>query len=118
MDSEYTLVQKIKIRLRQFHMQGNRMIFDNAEENPILEQLIADAYESVKKVRNYPSNFSDEKIEKDMEQYESIIINLVIYDYNKEGMDFENAHTESGVSRQFSSRARVMGDVLPFVHIF
>jgi hypothetical protein len=47
-----------------------------------------------------------------------VLIKLVIYDFNKEGMEFENSHTESGVSRQFQSRARIMADVLPFVDMF
>lgn len=114
----YTQLQRIKIQLRQYHMDGNRLIFDNAEDDPILEELLKKAIESVKKVRNYPSSWTDEKIQKDLANYEDTIINVVIYDFNKEGMEFENSHTESGVTRQFSSRAKVMADVLPFVDMF
>lgn len=114
----YTFLEKIKIRLGQYSMSGNRMIFENPEENPKLEMLIEDAISSIRKVRNYPHSWSEEQIQEDLKSYEDVVIKLVVYDYNKEGMEFENAHTESGVTRQFSSRARVMGDVVPFVDMF
>ena len=113
--TDYTLLQQIKIRLRQFHMEGNKMVFDDLKENPIIEALLDNAKESVIKCRNYPSSWTKERIDEDLENYKNVLINLVIYDYNKEGMEYENSHSESGVSRQFSSRARVMADVVPFV---
>lgn len=116
--STHALLNKTKTMLRQYQMNGNKMVFTNAEDNPILEELISNAIESVKKVRNYPTSWTDEKIEKDLANYEDIIVKLAIYDYNKEGMEFENSHTESGVTRQFSSRAKVMADILPLVDIF
>lgn len=118
MKSEYTTLQKIKIRLGQYHMSNNSIVFDDAECDVYLNELLSDAKESVKNVRNYPHTWTDEQIETDLSKYEKVLIKLVIYDYNKEGMEFENTHSESGVSRQFSSRARVMADVLPFVDIF
>lgn len=115
---EFSILQKIKIRLGQYHTDNNSIVFDNAEEDIYLNELLSDAKESVINVRHYPKNFTAEMIEDDLKAYEKVLIKLVIYDYNKEGMEFENSHTESGVSRQFQSRARVMGDVLPFVEIF
>lgn len=117
MSGEYSLLQKIKIRLGQYKIVNNETVFEYPEENPKLEMLISNARESIINVRNYPADWKPEKIADDVKKYENVLINLVIYDYNKEGMDFENSHTESGVSRQFQSRARVMADVLPFVHV-
>ena len=118
MSGEYSLLQKIKIRLGQYKIVNNETVFEYPDENPKLEMLISNARESIINVRHYPADWTPEKIAEDMKRYENVLINLVIYDYNKEGMDFENSHTESGVSRQFQSRARVMADVVPFVHIF
>lgn len=118
MSGEYSLLQKIKIRLGQYSIVNNETVFEYPDENPKLEMLISNAKASIIQVRHYPDSYDEKKIEKDLAQFENVIINLVIYDYNKEGMDFENSHTESGVSRQFQSRARVMADVVPFVHIF
>ena len=118
MSGEYSLLQKIKIRLGQYKIVNNETVFEYPEENPKLEMLISNARESIINVRHYPADWTEEQIAKDLLRFENVLINLVIYDYNKEGMDFENSHTESGVSRQFQSRARVMADVVPFVHIF
>lgn len=115
---EFSILQKIKIRLGQYHHTDNSIVFDNVEEDIYLNELLADAKESIINVRHYPKHFTQEQIDEDLERYEKVLIKLVIYDYNKEGMEFENAHTESGVSRQFQSRARLMGDVLPFVEVF
>ena len=116
--SEYSILQKVKLRLSQYHMDNNEVVFEFPDENPKLQMLISNAKESIIQVRHYPDSWTQDKIEKDLEQFENTLINLVIYDYNKEGMDFENSHTESGVSRQFQSRQRIMADVVPFVHIF
>lgn len=118
MNGEYSLLQKIKIRLGQYSIVNNETVFEYPDENPKLQMLISNARESIINVRHYPADWNADKIDADLKQFENVLINLVIYDYNKEGMDFENSHTESGVSRQFQSRARVMADVVPFVHIF
>ncbi len=118
MIDEYTLIQKIKIRLGKYHTENNSIVFDDAECDVYLNELLSDAIESVKNVRNYPKSWTKEQIDDDMKRYEKVLIKLVIYDFNKEGMEFENSHTESGVSRQFQSRARVMADVLPFVGMY
>ena len=115
---EFSILQKIKIRLGQYHQDDNSIVFDNVEEDIYLNALLQDAKESIINVRHYPKHFTEEMIDADLERYEQVLIKLVIYDYNKEGMEFENAHTESGVSRQFQSRARLMGDVLPYVEVF
>ena len=118
MRDEYTLLQKIKIRLGQYHTDNNSIVFDDAECDVYLNELLSDAKESIINVRHYPRSWTEEQIEDDLKKYEKVLVKLVIYDFNKEGMEFENSHTESGVSRQFQSRARIMADVLPFVDIF
>lgn len=118
MTDEFTLLQRIKIRLGQYHTDNNSIVFDDAECDVYLNELLSDAKESVINVRNYPRDWTEEQIDADLKRYEKVLIKLVIYDFNKEGMEFENSHTESGVSRQFQSRARIMGDVLPFVDMY
>ena len=54
---EYTTLEQVKIRLKQFHIDtvtnddettSDVVVFDNKEDNPIIEQLIKQATEDVK----------------------------------------------------------------------
>lgn len=115
---EKSLLSRVKIRLEQFHMEGNNIVFDDNDQNPIIEELLSDAREDVIQARNYPKTWDAERINDDLKHYENVIIKLTVFAYNKIGMDFENTHTESGVTRQFSSKAKILADVLPFVHFY
>ena len=126
-----TLLESVKVRLRQFHMEdvtevdangntvvsGQEMVFDNDEENPILEQLISEAKQDVITYRQYPSNFTEAKIEKDMEKFDNVIIKLTLYDYNKEGAEFESSNTQGGNQRTYVTRQSILNDVHPLISI-
>lgn len=54
---EYTTLEQVKIRLKQFHIDtvanddettSDVVVFDNKEDNPVIEQLIKQATEDVK----------------------------------------------------------------------
>lgn len=113
-----SLLRSVKIRLEQFHMNGNNVVFDDNDQNPIIEELLSEARVDVIRARNYPPSWDDEKIEKDLVQYEGVMVNLAVYAYNKIGMEFEATHTESGVTRQFTSKNKILADVTPFVHFY
>lgn len=116
---EYPILEQVKIRLRQFHMEkdSDRIIFDELEENPTLEQLIRQAREDVIRNRHYPDRYTEEMIENDLEKFTSTIVNLVLYDYNKDGGEFQTSSTENGTSRSWINRNEILGEVTPFVHI-
>lgn len=119
MSDNYTILQKVKIRLRLYTTANKSHTFDDAEDDIYLNELISSAKDYVKNVRHYPHTWSDDKINADIEsKYVQQIVDLVIYDYNKEGIEFESTHSESGVSRQFQSKARICADIMPFVDIF
>ena len=68
---EYTTLEQVKIRLKQFHIDtvtnddettSDVVVFDNKEDNPVIEQLIKQAAEDVKAKRNYPDSYTDEMI--------------------------------------------------------
>ena len=59
--AEYTTLEQVKIRLKQFHIEtiendddttSDVVVFDSKEDNPIIEQLIKQATEDVKAKRN------------------------------------------------------------------
>ena len=52
--AEYTTLEQVKIRLKQFHIdsksdsKSSEVVFDHLEENPLLEQLISQAEADIK----------------------------------------------------------------------
>ena len=122
----YTLLEKIKIRLEQFHMESimdedgnskNILVFDNVEDNPIIEQLIQEAWDDIRSYRQYPSSYSDEKIENDLNKYEGIVIKLVVYDFNKIGIDGQSEDAENGNTRSYVKRESILANVYPLVTV-
>lgn len=114
----YTLLERIKIRLRQFEMNGSEVVFTKLNENIILEELIDKAKKDIADYRHYPDSYTPEKIDEDISNnYSALLIDLVLYDYSTEGADFESSHSENGVNRTYISRNSILGKVIPFVKI-
>lgn len=104
----YSRLEQLKIRLRQSGVSS---------ENEFLQQLIFQAEQDVRLYRNYPDNYTEEMIEKDMKKFDSIIVNLALYDYNQEGGEFQTSSSENGTSRSWIDRDKILGKVSPFVKI-
>lgn len=69
-----------------------------------LNSKVRNAYREVKRIRNYPDEYSNEMIEKDMERYYSNIRNLALYDYNQIGAEGELSHSDNTGSRSWANR--------------
>ena len=122
--AEYTILAQVKIRLKQFHIETvtneddttkDVVVFDNKEDNPIIEQLIKQATEDVKAKRNYPDSYTEEMITEDLKQFEGVIVNLVVYDHSQAGEEFMASFGENGVSRTWKDRDNLFVGVFPFV---
>ena len=85
---EYTVLEQVKIRLKQFHIDDSSgadvTVFDEKEDNVLLEQLIKQAREDVISRRMYPDNYTDEQIEVDLKKFESVIVNLCMTAHRRE----------------------------------
>jgi FtsZ-interacting cell division protein YlmF len=121
--SEYTTLEQVKIRLKQFHIEtvtnddettSDVVVFDNKEDNPIIEQLINQATEDVKVRRNYPESYTDETIAEDLKQYQNVIVNLTVYDHSQAGEAFMASYGENGISRTWKDRDSLLVGVFPF----
>lgn len=121
---EYTTLEQVKIRLKQFHIEtvtnddettSDVVVFDEKEDNPLIEQLIKQATEDVKARRNYPSNYTEETITEDLKQFEGVIVNLVVYDHSQAGEAFMASYGENGVSRTWKDRNDLLNGVFPFI---
>mgnify|MGYP006886771566 FL=1 len=123
--SAYTVLEQVKIRLKQFHMEtvesdgltSSTVMFDRKEDNPLLEQLINQATEDIKNKRRYPSDYTKEEIEEDLKRYESVLVNVVVYDRMKLGGDFQQSDSENGKSRTWVDRNTLFKEIYPIARI-
>ena len=122
--AEYTILAQVKIRLKQFHIEAvtneddttkDVVVFDNKEDDLLIEQLIKQATEDVKNRRNYPDSYTKEMITEDLKQFEGVIVNLVVYDHSQAGEEFMASFGENGVSRTWKDRDSLFVGVFPFV---
>lgn len=124
--AEYTILEQVKIRLKQFHIEevtgdnGNAsdvVVFDDKEENPFIEQLIKEATDEVIGIRNYPDSYSEEQINDDLKKFERTIVDLVVYDHSQAGESYMASYSENGVSRNWVDRNKLLKDIYPFVSV-
>lgn len=124
---EYSILQKVKIRLGQFHIEevtdpdtgltSDVTVFDRKEDNPRLELLIKQATNEVINRRMYPKSYTQEQIEDDLKKFEDVIINLTVYDRSQAGEAYMASYTENGVSRNWKDRDTLLICVYPFVKV-
>ena len=121
--AEYTTLEQVKIRLKQFHIdsksdsESSDVVFDHLEENPLLEQLISQAEADIRAKRMYPESYTEEKIAADMKKFQSVVVNLVVYDRSQAGENFMASYSENGVSRTWRDREDLFVGVFPFAKI-
>lgn len=120
---EYTTLEQVKIRLKQFHIdsksdsESSEVVFDHLEENPLLEQLISQAEADIRANRMYPESYTEEKIAADMKKFQSVVVNLVVYDRSQAGENFMESYSENGVSRTWRDREDLFVGVFPFAKV-
>ena len=121
--AEYTTLEQVKIRLKQFHIdsksdsESSEVVFDHLEENPLLEQLISQAEADFRAKRMYPESYTEEKIAADMKKFQSVVVNLVVYDRSQAGENFMASYSENGVSRTWRDREDLFVGVFPFAKV-
>lgn len=114
----YTMVEQVKIRLKQYHVDdSDTVVFDRKEENPLIEQLIEQAKLDVKERRMYPESYTQEQIDSDLKRFENTIVNLAVYDRSQAGEAYMSSYTENGVSRTWKDRNELMAAIYPFVNV-
>ena len=86
----------------------------NAE---VLTQKIVNAIKEVKIARKYPRTYTQEQIETDLYNYYSNIRNIALYDFNKIGAEFEQAHDENSVKRTWEKRNSLFSGVMPLARL-
>lgn len=121
--AEYTTLEQVKIRLKQFHIdsksdsESSEVVFDHLEENPLLKQLISQAEADIRAKRMYPESYTEEKIAEDLKRFESVIVNVVVYDHSQAGENFMANYSENGVSRTWRDRESLFVGIFPFAKV-
>lgn len=123
----YTTLEQVKIRLHQYHIDTvknddgdtttNVVVFDNIEDNPLIEQLIEQSRQEIISLRNYPSSYTQEQIDNDMTKYENVIVNLTVYDHSQAGENYMASMNEGGVNRTWKNRNDLLAGVFPLVKV-
>lgn len=123
----YTLLEQVKIRLKQFHIEetedsdtgtkADKVVFDKKEDNPLIEQLLEQAKNEIIEKRNYPETYTQDQIDRDVQKFENVMVNLAVYDRSQAGEAYMASFSENGVSRTWKDRNSLLSGVYPFVKI-
>nr|DAL47725.1 MAG TPA_asm: hypothetical protein [Caudoviricetes sp.] len=121
----YTLLEQVKIRLKQFHIEetedsdtgtkADKVVFDKKEDNPLIEQLLEQAKNEIIEKRNYPETYTQDQIDRDVQKFENVMVNLAVYDRSQAGEAYMASFSENGVSRTWKDRESLFVGVFPFV---
>lgn len=79
----------------------------------VLKNKVVNAIREIKRERRYPSNYTDEMIEKDLDKFYSNIRAIALYDYNQLGAEFQQSHGEGEINRTWVDRKTLFNGVLP-----
>lgn len=104
--AEYTTLEQVKIRLKQFHIdsESSEVVFEKLEENPLLELLLEQNQNLIINI----SGISDSKKEEYLKKKEDAIVELALYDRNKLGADYSSSYSENGISRVWNSKEEIL----------
>ena len=86
---------------------------DSGFDALILKPKVYNALKEVLRARKYPMSYSEEQINSDLSNYYSNIRSIALYDYNIVGAEFQQSHSENGISRTFGSREKLFNGIIP-----
>lgn len=92
-------------------------IDDENFSEKLLASKVKNAVREVKQARNYPSEYTDEQISKDVKRFYSNCRNIALNDYNKIGQDFEESHSENGVTQKHTDRLKLFSGIVPICRV-
>lgn len=87
------------------------------EDSAALLAKVESAYREVELKRDYPEDFADEKIEKDLRRYYSTIYQVALFDFNQRGAEGHSVLQENGEYRSWIDRDKLFRGVVPFARV-
>ena len=113
----HTLLEKFKIRLRKYTTDSSGVVTFDDSEDLLLQQLLDEAVNDVIIYRQYPPSYDEDMIAEDLKKFNSTILKLALYDYNKEGSEFESTNSENGDTRTYVTKQSILNDITPFITV-
>lgn len=89
---------------------------DSMYDENMLSVKIDSAIREVKSARNYPTSYTQEMIDEDMERFYTNIKRIALYDYNQIGIEGQSMSSENGESRTFVNRESLFHGVIPLAY--
>lgn len=89
------------------------------EQESTLLFCVKRAIKSFQNKRNYPENYSEKIIQKDMNKYYSCLLDLTLYWCIKQGYEFQGSHSENSTNRAWEKEAEIyaLHNVIPIARI-
>lgn len=117
---ENSIYESVCVRLGLFSVDsvsGGITVTADAKTAVILQQIVSKAVADCTRRRGYPAAYTAEMIAADIVQFESVAVDLSIYDYNKMGAEGESTHNENGTYRSYDTRQSVLRQILPLTKV-
>lgn len=92
--------------------------FDDEQEGALLV-CVKRSIKSFKNRRNYPSNYSENMIAKDMDRYYACLLDLTLYWAIKQGYEFQGSHSENSTNRSWESETEIysLHNIIPIARV-
>lgn len=117
---ENSIYESVCVRLGLFSVDsesGGITVTADAKTAVILSQIVSKAIADCTRRRGYPSTYTEDMIAADLPQFESVAVDLSVYDYNKMGAEGESTHNENGTYRSYDTRQSVLRQILPVTRV-
>lgn len=88
-------------------------ITDKCFNASLLAIKVKNAIKEVKRARNYPSHYTEQMINGDIERFYSEIRKIALYDYEQIGAENQTSHSENNISRSFIDRDKLFAGIIP-----
>ncbi len=72
---------------------------------------VSNAEKEIRRVRRYPSTYTEEMILEDMENYYVNLYDLAMYDFNQRGAEGQSTVNENGEYRSWVDRKKLLNGV-------
>lgn len=90
---------------------------EEVKYNKLISKLNS-AVKAIVRVIDYPENYTDEQIAKDLDNYYDNIKDLTLYDYLQNGATGELTHNENGINRTWKDRRECFIGIVSFAKSF